>query len=317
MNALLFPGQGSQFVGMARDLYETFKASRSVLDRADEVLGFPLTELMFSGPAAVLQETRNAQPAILAHSIAAWEAARTYWPPSGLAGAGHSLGEYSAYVVAGAIRFEDALRLVRRRGELMSEAGIKNPGTMIAVIGVEPGVVAAACRAAEGRVVTANLNSPGQIVISGETEAVREVAECLKAQGAKKVVELRVSGAFHSPLMGSAAAGLREALEEIEIRQAFFPVYANVTAKSVTEPEEIRASLVEQMLNPVLWEPTVRQLAALDPDMVWEIGPGQVLKGLVRSTDRNLTCRTLGTAQEVLALKEEARQEVLASTEGR
>lgn len=305
MNALLFPGQGSQFVGMAKDLYETFEDSRRVLKRADEVLGFSLTDIMFSGPAEVLQETRNAQPAILAHSIAAWEAVKPYWKVSDLAGAGHSLGEYSAYVVAGALSFEDALRLVRRRGELMYEAGLRKPGTMAAILGVEPEVVAEACRAMEGRVVPANLNSPGQIVISGETEAVRQVAERLKELGAKRVVELRVSGAFHSPLMEPAAEGLREALSGIDVRHADFPVFANVTADAVVEPEQIRQSLVEQMLSAVLWEPTVRRIAALSPDTVWEVGPGQVLKGLVRSTDRNLACRTLGTAEEVLAFKEE------------
>lgn len=317
MNALVFPGQGSQFVGMAKDLYETFEASRKVLDRADEVLGFSLTDLMFSGPAEVLQETRNAQPAILAHSIAAWAAVRPYWKPAELTGAGHSLGEYSAYVVAEAISFEDALRLVRRRGELMFDAGVTSPGGMAAIIGADPALVAAACKATDGKVVQANLNSPGQVVISGETESVRQVAEFLKENGAKRVVELRVSGAFHSPLMGPAASGLRDALEEVQIREAAFPVYANASASAVVQPDEIRASLVEQMLSPVLWEPTVRQIAALDPDMIWEIGPGQVLKGLVRSTDRNLNCRTMGTAQEVLALKEETEQEVLASTEGR
>jgi [acyl-carrier-protein] S-malonyltransferase len=305
MNALLFPGQGSQFVGMAKDLYESFEASRNVLDQADEVLGFPLTRLMFSGPAEALQETRNAQPAILAHSIAAWEAVKPYWQPTGLTGAGHSLGEYSAYVVAGALRFADALRLVRRRGELMFEAGLKNPGTMAAIIGADPELVARVCRASDGRVVPANLNSPGQVVISGETAAVRQVAEFLKEQGAKRVVELRVSGAFHSPLMESAACGLRDALDAIEVRRADFTVFANATADAVVEPDRIRLSLVEQMLSPVLWEPTVRRIAALEPDAVWEVGPGQVLKGLVRSTDRNLTCRTLGTAEEVQAFREE------------
>lgn len=316
MNALVFPGQGSQFVGMAKDLYEAFEASRKVLDRADEVLGFSLTDLMFSGPAEVLQETRNAQPAILAHSIAAWAAVRAYWKPADLAGAGHSLGEYTAYVVAEAISLEDALRLVRRRGELMFDAGVRSPGAMAAIIGADPATVAAACNATGGKVVQANLNSPGQVVISGETESVRQVAEFLRENGAKRVVELRVSGAFHSPLMELAASGLREALEEVRIREAAFPVYANASARTVVQPDEIRASLVEQMLSPVLWEPTVRRIAALDPDMIWEIGPGQVLKGLVRSTDRNLNCRTLGTAQEVLALMEETEQEVLASTEG-
>jgi len=304
MNALLFPGQGSQFVGMAKDLYETFGPSRRLLDQANEVLGFPLTDLMFSGPAEALQETRNAQPAILAHSMAAWEALQPFRDPLELMGAGHSLGEYSAYVVAGALRLEDALRLVRRRGELMFEAGLRNPGTMAAVIGAEPGLVAELC-ATEGSVVPANLNSPGQIVISGETGAVRRVAEALQARGVKRVVELRVSGAFHSPLMEPAAAGLSEALEGIEVRSARFPVFANATADAVVEPEEIRRSLVAQMLSPVLWEPTVRRIAALEPDAVWEVGPGQVLKGLVRSTDRNLACRTLGTAAEVLAFKDD------------
>jgi [acyl-carrier-protein] S-malonyltransferase len=301
---LLFPGQGSQFVGMGRDLAERFTASREVLARADEALGLALSRVMFEGPAEALRETRNAQPAILVHSIAAWAAMAPRWEPAGLAAAGHSLGEYTAYVVAGALTFEDAVRVVRRRGELMFAAGRERPGSMAAILGADAATVRAACAEAGGLVGPANFNSPGQVVISGETAAVRAAGELLRARGAKRVVELNVSGAFHSPLMEPAAAGLREALAEVSVRNAAFPVYANATAEPVTESGAIRASLVRQLLNPVLWEPTLRALA---PGEFIEIGPGQVLKGLARQTDRGWACRAVGTADEVQAFLEENR----------
>ncbi|MCK4303201.1 MAG: ACP S-malonyltransferase [Candidatus Eisenbacteria sp.] len=303
MKALLFPGQGSQFVGMGKDLFESFAAARGILRRTDEVLGFSLSGLMFDGPEEVLRETRNAQPAILAHSMAAWEACGAPWAPNTLVAAGHSLGEYTAYTVAGALHLEDALRIVRRRGELMYAAGLKHQGTMAAVLGADAERVQAACEQVEGIVGLANLNSPGQIVISGEVPAIGEVGRILKEQGAKRVIELKVSGAFHSPLMESAAEGLKGVLESAEIRPAQFPVYANASASPVVEPSEIRASLVRQLLQPVLWEPSMRAIARLAPEEFLEIGPGQVLKGLLRQTDRGFSCRTLGTVEELQAIE--------------
>jgi len=297
--ALLFPGQGSQFVGMGKDLCDRYPAAREVFARADAALGLPLTRLIFEGPEETLRETRNAQPALLTHSLAVWAAMEVRWDPRELLAAGHSLGEYSAYTVANALAFEDAVRVVRRRGELMFEAGQRAPGTMAAVMGADADAVRAACARVPGVVRPANLNSPGQIVISGEVEAVRAAGELLKAGGAKRVIELNVSGAFHSPLMEPAVEGLRAALAAIEVRDATFPVYANATAEPVTAAADIRASLVRQLLSPVLWEPTLRALVALKPEGFWEIGPGQVLRGLLRQTDREAACRSLGTADEV------------------
>jgi len=306
MRGLLFPGQGSQSVGMAQDLYERFDAARETIDRADEVLGFSLSRLMFSGPPEQLQETRHAQPAILTHSIAVWRSLEMADPTSrDWVAAGHSLGEYSAYVAAGALAFEDAVGLVHRRGELMFAAGQARPGTMAAVLGSDPDTVRDVCAATAGTVVPANLNSPGQLVISGEEAAVAAAGETLRARGAKRVIPLRVSGAFHSPLMEPAVEGLRAALAEVTIQPAGFPVYANASAAAVVEPEAIRQSLLDQLRQPVLWEPTVRELGALEPEEFWEVGPGQVLKGLVRAIDRTWTCRPLGTADEVTAFNAE------------
>lgn len=304
MRALLFPGQGSQFVGMGKDLGDPFPAARDVFARADEALGFSLSELMFEGPEEALRETRNAQPAILAHSLAVWAAMEASWDPAELMAAGHSLGEYSAYTVAGAIKLEDAVRLVRRRGELMFAAGESRPGTMAAILGLDAQAVREVCEAANGLVGPANLNSPGQVVISGEPQAVAEAGEALKEKGAKRVVPLNVSGAFHSPLMEPAARGLEEALAAVEIEDARFPVFANASGDEVTAAAQIRASLVRQLLSPVLWEPTMRTVAARGPEECVEIGPGQVLKGLLRQTDRSLSCRALGKAEEILAFRE-------------
>jgi len=304
MKVLIFPGQGSQFVGMGKDLYEAFPAVRELCDQADRILGAPLTAIMFEGPEETLRETRNAQPAILLHSIAAWTALGAPWPAEELVAAGHSLGEYSAHVVAGSLRFDDALRLVRRRGELMHEAGLRNPGTMAAVLNADLDLIREVCQAAGDIVVPANLNSPGQVVISGRHEAVQAAMTALKERGIRKVVELKVSGAFHSPLMEPAAEGLSAALADVVLFDARFPVYANATAGPVVEGERTRELLVRQLLSPVLWEPTLRRLLALDPDEFYEIGPGQVLKGLLRATDREADCRSLGTAEEVRAFRE-------------
>jgi [acyl-carrier-protein] S-malonyltransferase len=286
--AALFPGQGSQFVGMGRSLYDASATAREVFRRADEVVGFALSKLAFEGPESELVQTHNAQPAILTHSLAAlaWLSEEGFQPA---AAAGHSLGEYSAYVAAGSLELEDAVRLVRRRGELMFQSGVARPGTMAAILGLGEEAVKDACLKASsaGVVVPANLNSPGQIVISGEVGAVESAMELATAAGAKKVVRLPVSGAFHSPLMESAAAGLRSTLAEIKIEDAAIPVVANVSGEPVVRAADIRRSLEFQLLSAVRWEDSMRWLIGRGLTSLVEIGPGRVLKGLARSIDKS------------------------------
>ncbi len=279
--AWIFPGQGSQYVGMGMDLCERSAIAREIFDRADALLGIPLSRICFEGPGDELKQTRNTQPAIFLHSMAAaaladrGDVAMT---------AGHSLGEYSALVYAGAMTFEDGLRLVRLRGESMQRAGEEQKGTMAAVVGLAPAVLEALCveASAAGVVQCANFNSPGQIVISGSVEGVHKAMELAKAKGAKLVKELVVSGAFHSPLMQSAREGLQKALSATQIRDAHIPVYANVTAKPVQKAEEIRTLLAAQLTSAVRWEESVAAMAAAGASTFVEIGPGKVLQGLVK-----------------------------------
>jgi [acyl-carrier-protein] S-malonyltransferase len=299
--AVLFPGQGSQFVGMGRDLAERFPAARETFLEAGEVLGEDLAHLCFEGPEEELRRTRNTQPAIYTHSVAAWRALGLDCAGGQWRAAGHSLGEYTAYHAAGSFSFADGLRLVRRRGDLMYQAGLDRPGAMAAVLGMEGARVEEILAAVPGIVRAANLNSPGQVVISGEVEAVRVAAEGLKAAGAKRVVPLEVSGAFHSPLMEGAALGLAEALAAVPVSPARCAVIANASAASVTEPREIRVSLERQLLSPVRWEDTVRALLEWGADRFLEIGPGKVLTSLVRALDKQASCIPLGDAAQVEA----------------
>lgn len=289
--AVIFPGQGSQYVGMGKDLYGRSEVARELFNRADAILGFPLSKICFEGPEDELRQTRNTQPAIFVHSIALWKLLE--WKDAAMA-AGHSLGEYSALVAAGALEFEDALKLVRTRGELMQRAGEENPGTMAAVIGLDPQTVGEICCKAwtDGVVQAANFNSPGQIVISGSVSGVRKAMELAKERGAKMVKELVVSGAFHSPLMESAQDGLRQALESVPMRNARIPVYANVTAMPVQKADEIRSLLSQQLTNPVRWWESVENMVADGAGTFIEIGPGKVLQGLVKRI--NAAVQTLG-----------------------
>lgn len=282
-SAYIFPGQGSQYVGMGKDLCEQFPEAKKFFDEADAVLGFSLSKICFEGPEEELKQTKNTQPAIFLHSVALWNILK---PSDASMVAGHSLGEYSALVAAGSISFVDAIKLVRLRGELMQKAGKENPGTMAAVVGLEPNIVTEVCSAASaaGIVQPANFNSPGQIVISGSVAGVRKAMELAKERGAKLVKELVVSGAFHSPLMQSAKDKLKEALDRTTINDAKIPVYANVTAKTVTKADEIRRLLFEQVTSPVRWEESITNMSADGATKFVEVGPGKVLQGLVKRT---------------------------------
>ena len=279
--AFVFPGQGSQYVGMGKDLCEKFPEAKRLFDEADALLGVSLSSICFNGPEEELKQTKNTQPAIFLHSVAVWNQLK---PTDAAMVAGHSLGEYSALVAAEAISFADAIKLVRLRGELMQKAGQENPGTMAAVVGLDPAVVSEVTveASAVGVVQPANFNSPGQIVISGSVEGVRKAMELAKAKGAKLVKELVVSGAFHSPLMQSAKDALKSALDAAEIRDAKVPVYANVTAKPVQKAAEIRQLLFEQVTSPVRWEESVQNMSAAGATQFVEVGPGKVLQGLVK-----------------------------------
>ncbi|MGA9115464.1 MAG: ACP S-malonyltransferase [Bacteroidota bacterium] len=281
--ALLFPGQGSQYAGMGKDHAQGRPEARALFARADELLGFSLSRICFEGPEEELRQTMNTQPAIFLHSMAVLQTLVHLQPAMA---AGHSLGEYSALVAAGALDLEDGLRLVRLRGELMQKAGEKRKGTMAALVGLDRNVVDEVCReaSAAGVVVPANFNSPGQVVISGSVEGVRAGMEIAGRRGAKMAKELVVSGAFHSPLMEDAREGLRAELARTPIRDARIPVYANATGEPVTGARDIRDLLDRQLTSPVLWEDTLRNMARDGAIRFVEVGPGKVLQGLARRT---------------------------------
>lgn len=299
---LLFPGQGSQKPGMAKDLVDTPEA-RQVFDTVDRTLGVPLSSLAFNGPEEELTATQNAQPALLAHGAAIWAMTRDPLAPYVRAAAGHSLGEFTAYHAAGSLSLPDAATLVRRRGELMYDSGVKRPGAMAAILGLDEAKVEDACRRASvngASVVPANYNTPEQLVISGEIAAVERAMELAKELGAKRAVRLKVSGAFHSPLMEVARDGLSEALSKAEFRAPAFPVFSNVSADAVTAPAQARRLLLEQLTSPVRWTDVVRSLAKAYPDALFvEMGPGNVLTNLTRRIAPQIKSATCGTAVEV------------------
>jgi len=306
----LCPGQGAQRVGMGKDLAERFPEARATFAAIDDALGFRLSELMFRGPEDELVATENAQPAILAHSAAVFAVLGARAGEAATA-AGHSLGEYSAYVTASALEAPEAARVVRQRGELMRRASEARPGAMTAVLGLETAEVEAACREASGPggvVVAANLNAPDQTVISGDREAVARAAEACKARGAKRVMALRVSGAFHSPLMAGAAGELDRVLGAAPFGAPRFPVLANASAEAVTTAARARRLLVEQLTAPVRWVACMQHAARLAGEgaRFLEIGPGNVLGGLLRRILPGAAAASLGTADEVTQFLEAA-----------
>ena len=300
--AALFPGQGSQAVGMGRDLAERWESAREVFAAADRTLGVALSELCWQGPEEALRLTENTQPALLAHSIAAWRVLAAAGVRVGAA-AGHSLGEYSAVVAAGGLDLDDALAAVRLRGRLMQQAVPVGAGAMAAVIGLDDELVVAACAeataAGDGVVVAANFNSPGQVVIAGAAAAVeRAVARCSE-RGARRALPLPVSAPFHSPLMAPAREGLEPTLRGIDLAPLEVPVYRNVDAAPVATPDEVRDGLIRQVDAPVLWRATIERMRADGFDTFLEVGTGTVLSGLVRRIDRDARCLAAGTVESI------------------
>lgn len=303
---LLFPGQGSQVPGMAADLAGAFPAAAEALAAVDDALGFPITRLMYDGPADELTRTQNAQPALLAHGAAVWAVLGPAIGGQVVAAAGHSLGEFTAYHAAGALTLPAAAQLVRRRGELMYHSGVGRAGAMAALLGEPTEPIEALCERATqeaGIVVPANYNSPGQVVISGEVAGVERAMELAKSAGVRRAMRLNVSGAFHSPLMAIALPGLEQALDRAALTDPAFPVYANVTGQPVTHARDARVLLARQLTGAVRWTAVLGAIAAAHPDALYaELGPGTVLAGLLRKTVPGAQIVPCGTAAEVDAL---------------
>ena len=286
MPAFVFPGQGAQYSGMAKDLYDAYAEARTIMQRANDILGFSITGVMFEGSDEDLRQTRVTQPAIFLHSIVASKLMTTLRPDMV---AGHSLGEFSALVAAGAIDWEDGLRLVSQRAQAMQEACEIVPGTMAAVLGMPDDKVAEVCDSVEDVVVAANFNCPGQVVISGSQSGVEQACKALKEAGAKRALKLPVGGAFHSPLMQPAAQHLEKAIMETIFRAPMCPVYQNVSAKGETDPATIQHLVLAQLTSPVRWTQSVQQMIADGATHFYEFGPGDVLKGLIRKINSEVT----------------------------
>ncbi|MBP5316128.1 MAG: ACP S-malonyltransferase, partial [Bacteroidales bacterium] len=276
--AYVFPGQGSQFPGMGKDLYENSAAARAVFDKAGEVLGFDIVKIMFEGSDEQLRETSVTQPSIFIHSVAAARAIEDFTPDMV---AGHSLGEFSALVASGALGYEDALRLVAARANAMNEACRQNPGKMAAIINLDDATVRKICDETEGIVVPANFNSPGQVVISGEADAIDRACKAAKAAGAKRALPLPVGGAFHSPLMEPARAALAKAIDLTQFGAPICPIFQNVDSLPHTDPAEIKANLIAQLTGPVLWSQSVLNMHQAGATDFTELGPGSVLTNLI------------------------------------
>lgn len=284
MKAYIFPGQGAQFTGMGKDVYETSDVARELFERANEILGFDITKIMFEGSAEELKETKVTQPAIFLHSVALFKALGDSAVPQMVAG--HSLGEISALVANGVLSFDDGLRLVSQRAQAMQKACDSVPSTMAAILGLEDELVEAVCADVDGVVVAANYNCPGQLIISGEIEAVNEACERLKERGAKRALVLPVGGAFHSPLMEPAREELAAAIEKTTFSTPTCPIYQNVSTTAVTDPAEIKKNLLFQLTAPVKWTQSVENMLKDGATEFIEVGPGKVLQGLVKKVDR-------------------------------
>jgi len=283
MKAYIFPGQGAQFTGMGKDLYEQSELARELFERANEILGFRITDIMFEGTAEELKETKVTQPAVFLHSVIMAKTLGESFKPQMVAG--HSLGEFSALVANGALSFEDGLRLVSKRALAMQKACEITPSTMAAVLGLEDKIVEDVCLSIDGVVVAANYNCPGQLVISGETSAVEKACIAMKEAGAKRALILPVGGAFHSPMMEPAREELAAAIESTEFSTPICPIYQNVPASAVALPEEIKKNLIIQLTAPVRWTQSVQQMIKDGATLFTEVGPGNVLQGLVKKID--------------------------------
>ena len=296
MKSYIFPGQGAQFVGMGLDLFEYAPETQELFLQANEILGFNITDIMFEGTADALKQTKVTQPAIFLHSVIQAIALGDAFKPDSVAG--HSLGEFSALVANKTLSFEDGLRLVSQRALAMQKACEQNPGTMAAVLGLEDALVEKTCENIDGIVVAANYNCPGQLVISGALDAVNTACDLLKEAGARRALLLPVGGAFHSPLMEPAREQLAAAIANTTFNKPIAPIYQNVTASAVINPDEIKENLMKQLTAPVRWTQTMQQMIADGTNEFYEVGPGKVLQGLLRKIDRSVSAASASVAEK-------------------